>query len=285
MRISLIGPPGSGKGTQAGPICSRLGIPHISTGDLIRAEIKAGTPMGQKIARDFDTGILSPPEDVVSLVEKRIADPDCANGFLLDGAPRTLQEVEVYWNRGLLDLVICLDVPKAILMDRMAGRRVDPLTKKTYHLTHHPPTDPAVLERLEIRAMDQNPEFRIQEYRLKTEPVIDFIAEMESEANSRLGLTSGIQILHRVDGAGNSANVTGRIFEILDKVGYYEPLEKTAWRWQPQGAGFKIQGPDNRYIRISSMKLSDSDVALLVEVLNDQQEEIRLLEQELNTLR
>lgn len=143
MRIILLGPPGAGKGTQAAFICEAFGIPQISTGDMLRAAVKAGTPLGVQAKEVMDRGGLVSDDIILGLIRERIAEPDCANGFLFDGFPRTIAQADGLKEQGIaIDAVAEVRVPDEIIVDRMAGRRVHPGSGRVYHLTHNPPKTP-----------------------------------------------------------------------------------------------------------------------------------------------
>jgi adenylate kinase len=143
-RVVLLGPPGAGKGTQATGIAEKYSIPHISTGDIFRANVKEGTPLGKKAKEYMDAGLLVPDELVCDLVEDRVTKDDCGNGFLLDGFPRTIFQAEHFDNflkaNGMeIDSVIDIEVPEEVLMSRMLGRRVCRKCGKPYHIVNMPP--------------------------------------------------------------------------------------------------------------------------------------------------
>src|SRR5512134_1612570 len=143
MRIILLGMPGSGKGTQAQFLMDRYGILQISTGDMLRAAIKAGTPDGLKAKGYMDRGELVPDDLVIALVKQRVAQPDCAKGFILDGFPRTIQQAEALRNAGVeIDYVIEIEVGDDEILQRMSGRRMHPASGRTYHLKFNPPKVP-----------------------------------------------------------------------------------------------------------------------------------------------
>ena len=140
MRLILLGAPGAGKGTQAAFICKRFVIPQISTGDMLRAAVKAGTPLGQAAKKVMDSGALVSDEIILGLVRERIAQPDCANGFLFDGFPRTIVQAEALKDAGVkLDFVLEIDVPDSAIIERMSGRRVHVASGRTYHIRFNPP--------------------------------------------------------------------------------------------------------------------------------------------------
>jgi len=140
MRLILLGPPGAGKGTQAGYICERFEIPQISTGDMLRAAIKAGSELGLKAKKAMDSGELVSDELIISLVRERIRAPDCNRGFLFDGFPRTLPQAEALSNAGVaIDAVVEIRVPDEEIVRRMSGRRVHPASGRVYHVLFNPP--------------------------------------------------------------------------------------------------------------------------------------------------
>lgn len=134
MNIIFLGPPGAGKGTQAQIVCQRLGIPQVSTGDMLRAAIAAGTEMGRKAKEYMDQGQLVPDEVVIGIVKDRLADPDCQKGYILDGFPRTVEQAKALSTFAKIDVAINLDVPDDVLVKRLSGRRVCPLCGTPYHV-------------------------------------------------------------------------------------------------------------------------------------------------------
>ena len=134
MNIIFLGPPGAGKGTQAQIVCQRLGIPQVSTGDMLRAAIAAGTEMGRKAKEYMDQGQLVPDEVVIGIVKDRLADPDCQKGYILDGFPRTVEQAKALSTFAKIDVAINLDVPDDVLVKRLSGRRVGPLCGAPYHV-------------------------------------------------------------------------------------------------------------------------------------------------------
>ena len=134
MNIIFLGPPGAGKGTQAQLVCQRLGIPQVSTGDMLRAAIAAGTEMGRKAKEYMDQGQLVPDEVVIGIVKDRLADPDCQKGYILDGFPRTVEQAKALSTFAKIDVAINLDVPDDVLVKRLSGRRVCPLCGAPYHV-------------------------------------------------------------------------------------------------------------------------------------------------------
>jgi len=188
MKIILLGAPGAGKGTQAQFLTKKYGIPQISTGDMLRAAIKAGTQMG-KMAKEFmDAGKLVTDEIIIGLVKDRIAEDDCKNGFLLDGFPRTIPQAEAVTAAGIeIDAVIEIDVPDEEIVTRMSGRRVHPDSGRTYHLIYNPPRvegkDDETGEELIQRADDKEEivKDRLKVYHDQTQPLVDYYQDQASK--------------------------------------------------------------------------------------------------------
>ena len=183
MRLILLGPPGAGKGTQAGYICQKYGIPQISTGDMLRAAVKAGTEMGLAAKQVMDAGGLFSDEIIIGLVKERIAEPDAANGFLFDGFPRTLPQADAMKAAGVkLDVVLEIDVPDSAIIERMSGRRVHPPSGRTYHLQFNPPKvagkDDLTGEDLIQRDDDSEAtvRHRLDVYQSQTRPLVQYYA-------------------------------------------------------------------------------------------------------------
>ena len=183
MRLILLGAPGAGKGTQAGYICQKYGIPQISTGDMLRAAVKAGTEMGLAAKQVMDTGGLVSDEIIIGLVKERIAQPDAANGFLFDGFPRTLPQADAMKAAGVkLDVVLEIDVPDSAIIERMSGRRVHPPSGRTYHLQFNPPKvagkDDLTGEDLIQRDDDSEAtvRHRLDVYQSQTRPLVQYYA-------------------------------------------------------------------------------------------------------------
>lgn len=140
MRLILLGPPGAGKGTQAGFIKEKFGIPQISTGDMLRAAVKAGTPLGLSAKKVMDSGGLVSDDIIIGLVKDRLSQPDCAGGYLFDGFPRTIPQADAMKNASVgIDYVLEIDVPDSDIIERMSGRRVHPSSGRTYHVRFNPP--------------------------------------------------------------------------------------------------------------------------------------------------
>jgi len=181
MRLVLLGPPGAGKGTQAGFIRDAYGIPQISTGDMLRAAVKAGTPLGLAAQKGMDAGGLVSDDIIVGLVNDRLREPDCRNGYLFDGFPRTIPQADALRDSGVaLDYVLEIDVPDAAIVERMSGRRVHPASGRTYHAKYNPPKvpdrDDATGEPLIQREDDREETVRkrLAVYHEQTEPLIAY---------------------------------------------------------------------------------------------------------------
>lgn len=184
MKLILLGAPGAGKGTQAQFICQKFGIPQISTGDMLRAAIKAGTPLGQEAKKVIDRGRLVSDEIIVNLVRERLLLEDCRAGYLFDGFPRTIPQAEAIRSAGVpLDYVLQIDVPDAEIVERMSGRRVHLASGRTYHVTFNPPRvegrDDITGEPLIQRDDDSRETVlkRLEVYHSQTQPLLAFYTE------------------------------------------------------------------------------------------------------------
>jgi len=181
MRLILLGAPGAGKGTQAAFICQKYGIPQISTGDMLRAAVKAGTPLGQQAKAVMESGGLVSDDLIINLVKERIAQPDCADGFLFDGFPRTIPQADAMKAAGVkLDYVLEIDVPFGDIVERMSGRRSHPASGRTYHVKFNPPKvegkDDVTNEDLIQRKDDEEETVRkrLEVYSQQTRPLVDY---------------------------------------------------------------------------------------------------------------
>jgi adenylate kinase len=191
MKLMLLGAPGAGKGTQANFLTSHYGIPQISTGDMLRASIRDGAPLGMEAKGYMDAGQLVPDDLIIRMVQVRIAEADCANGFLLDGFPRTLAQAEALLAVGVsLDAVVEIDVPAELIIERMAGRRVHLASGRTYHLVYNPPKvegkDDETGEDLIQRDDDKEETVkkRLEVYAAQTLPLINFYHDFSEKNNS-----------------------------------------------------------------------------------------------------
>ena len=183
MRLILLGAPGAGKGTQATFICQKYSIPQISTGDMLRAAVKGGSPLGLELKKVMDSGALVSDELIINLVKERIAQPDCAQGFLFDGFPRTIPQADAMKAAGVkLDYVLEIDVPFDAIIERMSGRRSHPASGRTYHVKFNPPKvegkDDVTGEPLVQRDDDKEETVknRLAVYSAQTRPLVDYYA-------------------------------------------------------------------------------------------------------------
>ena len=202
MRLILLGAPGAGKGTQATFICQRYGIPQISTGDMLRAAVKAGTPLGLEAKKVMDSGGLVSDEIIIGLVKDRITQADCANGFLFDGFPRTIPQAEAMRAAGVkLDYVLEIDVPFDAIIERMSGRRSHPASGRTYHIKFNPPkaegkddvTGEALVQRDDDK--EETVKKRLDVYSNQTRPLVDYYsnwAKQDPAAAPKYRAISGI---------------------------------------------------------------------------------------------
>lgn len=218
MRLILLGAPGAGKGTQAAFICQKYGIPQISTGDMLRAAVKAGTPLGLAAKKVMDAGQLVSDDIIIGLVKERIAQPDCANGFLFDGFPRTIPQADAMKSAGVkLDLVLEIDVPDEAIIERMSGRRVHAASGRTYHVKYNPPKvdnkDDVTGEELIQRADDQEDTVRkrLQVYQDQTRPLVDYYAMWAATGDTQAPR------YRRISGLGTVEEITARALEALER--------------------------------------------------------------------
>ena len=188
MRLILLGAPGAGKGTQATFICQKYGIPQISTGDMLRAAVKAGTPLGLEAKTVMESGGLVSDELIINLVKERIVQPDCEKGFLFDGFPRTIPQADAMKAAGVkLDYVLEIDVPFDAIIERMSGRRSHPASGRTYHVTFNPPKvagkDDVTGEDLVQREDDKEETVkkRLDVYSAQTRPLVDYYANWAAQ--------------------------------------------------------------------------------------------------------
>ncbi|MCZ7563717.1 MAG: adenylate kinase [Burkholderiales bacterium] len=216
MRLILLGPPGAGKGTQAAFITERYGIPQISTGDMLRAAIKAGTPVGLAAKQAMDAGQLVADDVIIELVKARLAEPDCAQGYLFDGFPRTIPQAEAMRAASVaIDAVLEIDVPDEEIIRRMSGRRVHLASGRTYHVAFNPPRTPdrddVTGEPLVQREDDRETTVRkrLEVYRSQTRPLVDYYSAWAAAGDPRAPR------LRRVSGQGTVEEIRDRCFAAL----------------------------------------------------------------------
>jgi adenylate kinase len=216
MRLILLGAPGVGKGTQAAFICEKFGIPQISTGDMLRAAVKAGTPLGVQAKQVMDSGGLVSDDIIIGLVKERITQADCTQGFLFDGFPRTIPQADAMKDAGVqLDAVLEIDVPFDAIIDRMSGRRVHPGSGRTYHVTHNPPqvanvddvTGEALIQRDDDR--EETVRKRLDVYNAQTRPLVDYYQQWANQD------VAGAPRYAKINGIGSVDEIKQRAFDAL----------------------------------------------------------------------
>ncbi len=216
MRLILLGGPGAGKGTQATFITQKFGIPQVSTGDMLRGAVKAGTPLGLAAKKLMDKGELVSDDIVIGLVKERVQHDDCQNGFLLDGFPRTIPQAEAVAD-ALVDIehVVEIVVPDELIVERMSGRRTHVASGRTYHIKFNPPKvdmkDDVTGEPLVQRDDDKEATVkkRLKVYHEQTEPLVSYYSEWASSGDEHA------PSVHRIDGVGGVEEVRDRIFRAL----------------------------------------------------------------------
>jgi len=219
MRMILLGPPGAGKGTQAKFICERYGIPQISTGDMLRAAVAAGTELGKQAKAVMDAGELVSDDIIIGLVKERITEPDCASGFLFDGFPRTLAQAEAMRDAGVnIDAVVEIAVPDDDIVARLSGRRSHPGSGRVYHVTFNPPKiegiDDITGEPLVHRDDDREETIRnrLANYHAQTEVLTSYYGDLEAKGGA------GAPRLIKVDGTQSIEGVRDEALAELDKL-------------------------------------------------------------------
>jgi adenylate kinase len=216
MRLILLGPPGAGKGTQANFIREKYGIPQISTGDMLRAAVKAGTPLGLAAKQVMDAGQLVSDDIIIGLVQDRLKQPDCARGYLFDGFPRTIPQAEALKRAGVpIDHVLEIDVPDDEIIARMSGRRVHPASGRSYHVKFNPPkvsgqddvTGEPLIQRDDDR--EETVRKRLEVYRAQTRPLVDYYGRWAAS-----GATAAPRY-REISGLGAVEEIRRRVFAAL----------------------------------------------------------------------
>ena len=216
MRLILLGAPGAGKGTQATFICQKYGIPQISTGDMLRAAVKAGTPLGKEAKKIMDSGGLVSDDLIINLVKERITQPDCENGFLFDGFPRTIPQADAMKAAGVkIDYVLEIDVPFEAIIERMSGRRSHAASGRTYHVKYNPSKvegqDDITGEPLIQREDDKEETVgkRLEVYSAQTRPLVSYYSEWAKTA------PDAAPKYRAISGTGGVDEITTRAFNAL----------------------------------------------------------------------
>ncbi|MBK1688844.1 adenylate kinase [Rubrivivax gelatinosus] len=217
MRLILLGAPGAGKGTQAAQICRKYGIPQISTGDMLRAAVKAGTELGVAAKKVMDAGGLVSDDLIIGLVKERLAQSDCAGGFLFDGFPRTIPQADAMKAAGVrLDVVLEIDVPDEAIIERMSGRRTHAASGRSYHVKFNPPKvegiDDETGEPLIQREDDKEETVRkrLDVYQKQTRPLVDYYSAWAATGDAQAPR------YRRISGTGTVEEITGRAFAALE---------------------------------------------------------------------
>jgi adenylate kinase len=216
MRLILLGPPGAGKGTQASYIKEKFSIPQISTGDMLRAAVKAGTPLGLAAKKVMDAGGLVSDDIIIGLVQERLKDSDCQAGYLFDGFPRTIPQAEAMRNSGVaIDFVLEIDVPSEEIITRMSGRRVHPASGRSYHLKFNPPkvadhddlTGEPLIQRDDDR--EETVRKRLEVYQAQTRPLVDYYSTWAAQGGA------GAPQYRCIAGTGAVEAIRERAFDAL----------------------------------------------------------------------
>ena len=216
MRLILLGPPGAGKGTQAAFITEKFGIPQISTGDMLRAAVKAQTPLGLEAKKIMDTGGLVSDDLIIGLVRDRLEQPDCENGYLFDGFPRTIPQADALKEASIaLDFVVEIVVPDENIIERMSGRRVHPASGRSYHVTFNPPKTPDVddltgeplVQRDDDR--EETVRHRLSVYQQQTRPLVDYYSGWAQSGDKNA------PAFRQVSGVGSLEEIRQRIADAL----------------------------------------------------------------------
>jgi len=216
MRLILLGPPGAGKGTQATFLTVQFGIPQISTGDMLRAAVKAGAPLGLAAKKVMDAGALVSDDIIIGLVKERLKQPDCAQGYLFDGFPRTIPQAEAMRDAGVaIDFVLEIDVPAEDIIARMSGRRAHLASGRTYHLRFNPPkvagrddvTGEALVQRDDDR--EETVRNRLEVYQAQTRPLVDFYDRWTASG------AAGAPRYRKISGLGSVEAIRARAIHAL----------------------------------------------------------------------
>jgi adenylate kinase len=217
MRLILLGAPGAGKGTQAQFICERFGIPQISTGDMLRAAVKEGSELGLKVKEIMSSGGLVSDDIIIALVKERISQPDCANGFLFDGFPRTIPQADALKESGVkLDHVVEIAVDDEEIVNRLAGRRVHPSSGRVYHVDYNPPkedgkddmTGEGLIQRDDDR--ESTVRNRLSVYHEQTEPLVNYYRQWAEQD------PASAPTYHRIEGIGSVEDIRSQVIKALE---------------------------------------------------------------------
>ncbi|WP_454762977.1 adenylate kinase [Cupriavidus campinensis] len=220
MRLILLGAPGAGKGTQAKFICEKFGIPQISTGDMLRAAVKAGTPLGIEAKKVMDAGGLVSDDIIIGLVKDRLKECDCGQGYLFDGFPRTIPQAEAMKDAGVaIDYVLEIDVPFDAIIERMSGRRVHVASGRTYHVKYNPPkqdmlddvTGEALIQRDDDK--EETVRKRLDVYSQQTRPLVDYYSNWA--ANGDASAKVAPPKYRKIAGVGDVDKITAAVFDAL----------------------------------------------------------------------
>ena len=216
MKLILLGPPGAGKGTQANFIREKYGIPQISTGDMLRAAVKAGTPLGRAAQKVMDAGQLVSDDIIIGLVQDRLKQPDCQRGYLFDGFPRTIPQAEALKRAGVpIDHVLEIEVPDDEIVARMSGRRVHPASGRSYHVKFNPPkvagkddlTGEPLIQRDDDR--EETVKKRLEVYRAQTRPLVDYYGRWAASGEA------AAPRYRKISGLGGVEEIKRRVFAAL----------------------------------------------------------------------
>ncbi len=220
MRLILLGAPGAGKGTQAKFICEKFGIPQISTGDMLRAAVKAGTPLGIEAKKVMDAGGLVSDDIIIGLVKDRLEQCDCDKGYLFDGFPRTIPQAEAMKEAGVaIDYVLEIDVPFDAIIERMSGRRVHVASGRTYHVKYNPPkvdmvddeTGEALIQRDDDK--EETVRKRLDVYSQQTRPLVDYYSDWAAKGDTSAKVAP--PQYRKISGVGEVDKITASVFDAL----------------------------------------------------------------------